>query len=85
MPSLRPRDIPCFFRSSTNLDRPVSVDIAALVAHHLASVELQDGAGRSLSGFGVVEGGHALFDGEGAGAQGKDVFFALEGGGVRGA
>ena len=82
MPSLRPRHISRLFRAGADLHGPVAVDISSLVADDLASVELQDGAGRALCGFRVVEGGHALFDGEGAGAEGQSAFFALEGGGV---
>ena len=80
----RPRDVPGFFRTGTNLHGPVAVDVSPLVADDLASVELQDGAGRALRGFRVVESGHTLFDGEGSGAEGEGAFFALKSGGVAG-
>jgi hypothetical protein len=54
MPSLRPRHIPRFFCACTDLHGPVAVDVSSLVADDLASVELQDGAGRALCGFRVV-------------------------------
>ncbi len=59
--------------------------VSAFVARDLASVELEDGAGGSFRGRGVVDGCHAFFDGEGACAEGEHGFFAEEGGGFGGA
>ena len=69
VPSLRPRHIPGFLDASADLDGPVAVLLASLVGNDLDAIELEDCAGGSFCGLGVVKGGHALLDGEGAGAR----------------
>jgi hypothetical protein len=68
MPSLGPRHISGFLDASADLDGPVAVLLACLVGNDLDAIELEDCAGGALCGLGVVEGGHTLFDGEGAAA-----------------
>lgn len=67
--------------SSTQLNSIVSMLLASLVRDDFDSIELQHGAGNTFAGLGVIQGGHALLEGDGTGPQGKGVGLALEGGG----
>ena len=85
MPSLRPRHVSGFLDASADLDGPVAVLLASFVGNNLHAIELEDCAGGALCGLGVVEGGHAFLDSEGAGARRQGVRLALEGGRLGGA
>lgn len=73
-----PRQLPRRPPPVADLDRPVPVHVGALVAHHLAPVELQHRARRALRRLRVEHGRHALFHGQHAGAVRRRVRFALE-------
>ncbi|WDK09583.1 hypothetical protein CGRA01v4_00861 [Colletotrichum graminicola] len=68
--------------SRTDLDGPVAVLRPRLVGDDLDLIELEDGAGDAL--LAVVDGRHALLDGEHAGPQGCRILAACEGGGGTG-
>lgn len=72
------------FPAGADLDGEVAVLLAGFVGDDFDTVELQDGAGDALAGFGVEEGGHALFDADGAGAERERVSLAAKSGGRRG-
>lgn len=67
--------------ASTQLNSIVSMLLASLVRYDLDSIELQHGAGNTFAGLRVIQGGHALLEGDGTGPQGEGVCLALEGGG----
>ena len=72
-------------KSLPDLHRIVPVFSSGLVRNDLVAVELEDGDGGARAGLRVEDGGHALFDAEGAGAREERVGFAEEGvRGVRG-
>ena len=77
---LGPRHVARLLCAGADLHGPVPVLGARLVRDDLHAVELEDGAGDAAGRGRVVEGGHALFRGEGAGAWGEGVGFAFEGG-----
>jgi hypothetical protein len=64
--------------ASTNLDSVVSVSLTGLVGEYFDTVELQDGAGDALASFGVEDGGHALLDCDGTGAEREGEGLAAE-------
>jgi hypothetical protein len=61
-----------------NLHRPISMLVPPLVAYDLASIELQDCTTDPFGRLRVVDGCHALFDCEYAGAVRYCVLFSLE-------
>lgn len=63
MPQLRLRHVTSMFPTASDLHGVVAVLFARLVRDDLYSIELEDGAGCAFAAFGVVEGGHAFFDG----------------------
>ena len=76
---LRGADVLSATLAQADLDGPVAVLGARLVGDDLDPVELQDGAGDAGAGF-AHEDGHALLDGEHAGAEGCGLLAALESG-----
>ncbi|KZL80680.1 hypothetical protein CI238_09050 [Colletotrichum incanum] len=78
----RALDVAGLLGSRTDLDGPVTVLRPRLVGDDLDLVELEDGAGDAL--LAVVDGRHALLDGEHAGPQGRRLLAAGEGGGGTG-
>lgn len=84
MPQQRVGHVAGVFPAGADLYGEVAVLLAGFVGDDFNAVELQDGAGDALAAFGVEEGGHALFDADGAGAEGERVGLAAEGGGRRG-
>lgn len=85
MAPLGPCHVSGLLDAGADLDGPVAVLLASLVRDDLDAVELEDGAGRALCRVGIVEGRHALFDCEGAGARRQGVGLALEGSRLGGA
>lgn len=73
MAQLRLRHVLLVLPAAADLHREVPVFPLGLVRDDLDAVELEDGAGGALAGFGVVEGCHAFFNGDGAGAEGERV------------
>jgi hypothetical protein len=74
----RPRDIPRFLLPGPDLHGPVPVLVSPLMRHNFIAVELQNCACCALPCFRIVDGCHALFQGEEAGPQGRAVGFSLE-------
>lgn len=72
------------FPARTDLNGEIAMLLTGLVGNDLDAVELQDGAGDALAGFGVEDGGHALFDSNGTGAKGEGIGLAEESGRGRG-
>lgn len=77
-------DVVGMFCAGADLDGEVSVLLTGLVGDDLDAIELEDGARDAFCGYGVVEGGHAFFYGEGSCAGREGVGFAFEGRGCRG-
>lgn len=59
-----------------NADGVVAVSFSRFMCHHLDAVELENCARRAHAGAGVIHGGHAFFDREGASAEREGVGFA---------
>lgn len=57
-----PRNITWMLPTTADLYCIVAILFSRLVRNDLYAVELEDGAGSSISGFGIVESSHAFLD-----------------------
>lgn len=61
-----------------DLDGKIAVLLSCLVRYYLDPIKLKDSTGGPLPSFWIVDSSLALFNGQGAGSEGKSISFALE-------